>query len=87
LVGDLNSHGGGALETPPQTKFTVGGKLVATVDTVAAIDGLLHAPGATNAATGQSKWTIAGKAVHRHGDGRYCGASTIVTSQSTFSIG
>ena len=87
VVGDLNSHGGGKLDTPPQTKWTVGGKLVCTVDTIAEADALFHTPGATNASEGQSKWTVAGKAIHRNNDSRYCGAQTIVSGQNKFTVG
>jgi hypothetical protein len=30
---------------------------------------------------------VANKAIHRHGDSRYCGASTVVSSQTKFTIG
>ena len=90
LVGDPNSHGAGELQTPPQTVWTVGGKLVTTVDTVAAADTFVfppHPSGPTNASSGSSKWTVAGKAIHRHGDSRYCGATTVVGSQTKITIG
>ncbi len=87
LVGDKNDHGEGALQTPPQTKFKIGGKLVTTVDTVAEVDLLDHPTGQTNSSSGSSKWNIGGKALHRHNDGRYCGAKTVVTSQTKFNVG
>lgn len=87
LVGDMNSHLSGELQVPPQTKFKIAGKLVTTVDTVASADVAGHPTGATNSATGSSKWNIQGKALHRHNDIRYCGASTVVTTQSKFTVG
>lgn len=87
VVGDQNDHGGGSLQTPPQTKWTVNGKLVCTVDTVASSDNQDHTPGQTNASTGQSKWTVAGKAIHRNNDSRYCGAQTVVSGQTKFTVG
>jgi uncharacterized Zn-binding protein involved in type VI secretion len=60
---------------------------VTTVDTVAGGDLAPHPSGATNSSTGSGKWTVAGKAIHRHGDSRYCGASTVVSSQTQITIG
>lgn len=87
VVGDQESHGAGALQVPPQTKWTIGGKLVCTVDTLAAIDNLDHPPGQTNASTGSGSFYVAGKALHRQDDSRYCGATTITTGQTKFYVG
>lgn len=87
VVGDKNDHGNGDLQTPPQTKWTINGKLVCTVDTVALPDLLGHIPSLVNPSTGQNKWTIGGKAIHRHNDSRYCGGKTIATGQTKFTVG
>jgi len=87
VVNDQNDHGAGQLQTPPQTVWTVNGKLVCTVDTVALADNLFHIPSQTNPSTGQSKWTVAGKAIHRNNDLRYCGGKTVVSGQTKFTVG
>ena len=87
LVTDKNTHKSGDLLVPPQSKWTINGLLVATVDTVALADEAGHISPSTNSSTGSSKWSVAGKALHRHDDDRYCGAKTVVTSQTTFTVG
>lgn len=87
LVTDPNNHGDGRLIDPPQDEWTFEGLLVCTVDTIAQDDDLDHPTGPTNAADGVSAWTIKGFKLHRHGDPRYCGAVTVVQSQSIFTVG
>lgn len=87
VVGDQNSHGAGQLLTPPQTQWSLNGKLVCTIDTIAASDNLEHPTGDTNSSSGSGKMFVAGKAIHRHGDLRYCTATTVVSGQSKFYVG
>lgn len=87
VKGDKNTHGKGALLIPPQTKWKISGKLVCTVDTIAEPDLFGHAPTVVDSSTGSSKFSVAGKKIHRHGDSRYCLATTIVTGQTKFTVG
>ena len=89
VEGDENSHGEGALiaegASSPGT-VTIAGKRVIAHQSPAEAD-LLHMAVATWTATASSKVFIYGVPVHRHGDLRLCGASTIVTGQTKVTAG
>lgn len=83
VFGDNNSHGGGALQASNNpNKLFIGGLKVNIIDSMALVDDLMHTPGETDAASGSGKVFLVGIAVHRNGDSRYCGATTIVSGQS-----
>jgi uncharacterized Zn-binding protein involved in type VI secretion len=79
VQGDLDSDGEGALQ-PVQTKVFINGKPIAVVGDPASADDLPTAN--PSPVTGSSKVFIGGKAVHRNGDLRNDGATTIATGQS-----
>jgi uncharacterized Zn-binding protein involved in type VI secretion len=89
VEGDENTHTGGALiaagGSSPQ-KVTIGGKAVIVHPSPAEID-LLHPPPPTDTAGGSGKVLVYGLPVHRDGDLRECGATTIVTGQSKVTAG
>lgn len=88
VQGDQNSHGGGALTSDNNPgKVFIGGKLVAPLGCTAQGDNQEHPSGATNPSTASSKVFVAGIPVHRNGDSRACGASTIVSGQSKVTSG
>ena len=88
VQGDKNTHEDGALLASNNTgKFFISGKKVVYKDSLAEADMLLHLPGATNSSGASSKIFCEGKPIHRHGDSRYCGATTIVTGQSKVTSG
>lgn len=84
---DPNTHGNGQLDASNNTgKVFINGKKVVYLNSTARPDDLclplggLHCtPFATSAS---SKFFCEGIAVHRHGDSRACGATTVVTQQS-----
>lgn len=84
VEGDENTHTGGALiaagGSSPQKVF-ISGKAVIVHPSPAEPD-LLHPPPPTDTAAGSSKVFVYGLPVHRHGDLRECGATTIATGQS-----
>ncbi len=89
VEGDGNTHGGGNLiSASPGTVFVNGIKVIEHPD-LAAPDALCPAPPhcSPNTSGGSSTVFVYGNPAHRHGDGRICGATTIVTGQSTVFIG
>lgn len=89
VEGDQNSHGGGALiaggASSPGT-VRIGGSKVIVHESPAEVD-TIHGPPATYTAGGSSKVFIYGAPVHRHGDFRVCGSTTIATGQSSVEAG
>lgn len=87
---DQNSHGGGALNadgnSSPQT-VKINGKPVIVHESTAEPDDLGHPLPPTDTAEGSSTVFCYGAPVHRHGDLRKCGATTVVTGQSTVKVG
>lgn len=90
VAGDPNSHGGGALipsgGSSPQT-VKIGGKPVIVHASPAGPDALGHPAPPTGTAEGSGTVKIYGLPVHRDGDSRLCGASTIASGQSTVKAG
>lgn len=83
VEGDENTHIEGALTASNNTgKVFIQGKKVNYLDAVGLPDLEFHPPPPTDASTASSKVFAEGIAVHRHGDARYCGATTIVTGQN-----
>lgn len=86
VVGSQNNHGGGALiAASPRTVFINNIAVIEHGDP-AAPDGLcratpVHCTPFTSSGSGSVY--VYGSPVHRHGDGRICGATTIVSQQST----
>lgn len=88
VFGDNNSHGGGALQASNNSgHFFVNGKKTVYKESLAEPDNAGHPPAATTSKTASSKFYSEGIQVHRHGDLRYCDASTIVTGQTRFYCG
>lgn len=91
VQGDMNSHGGGALNADTQSKVFISGKLIVCVDSSAMPDNDCPDLGGNHcnprATQGSSKVFIGGKAIHRHGDSRSCGATTIAQGQTRVNIG
>jgi uncharacterized Zn-binding protein involved in type VI secretion len=89
VEGDPNTHGGGGLiPSNPKTVF-VEGKNVIEVSDPAFPDSFCPIPPHCNPASisGSSTVFVYGNPVHRHGDNRICGATTIVSGQSTVFVG
>lgn len=90
IEGDQNTHGGGELlasgGSAPQ-KVRIGGIPVIVHPSPALPDGQDHPPPPTDTAQGSSKVFCYGLPVHRHGDLRQCGATTIATGQTKVTIG
>jgi uncharacterized Zn-binding protein involved in type VI secretion len=90
VAGDPNTHGGGNLiaagGSSPQ-RVTIGGIPVIVHESPAGPDGALHPLPPTSTAGGSGKVTIYGLPVHRHGDPRQCGATTIATGQTKVDCG
>lgn len=90
VEGDENSHGGGALfatgGSSPKT-VTIDGVPVIVHPSPAGPDNFLHPPPPTDTAVGSSKVYAYGLPIHRHGDLRQCGATTIVTGQTKVTAG
>lgn len=90
VKGDKNTDGNGDLLADTQSKVKIGGKLVVCVTSNASQDDLCPVVGGEHcnpkAVQGSSKVKIAGLSIHRDGDLRSCGATTIVTGQSKVSI-
>jgi uncharacterized Zn-binding protein involved in type VI secretion len=90
VEGDQNTHGGGQLiaagASSPQ-RVTIGGIPVIVHESPAGPDGALHPLPPTSTAGGSGKVTIYGAPVHRDGDPRQCGATTIVSGQSKVTSG
>ena len=88
--GDTNSHGGGAL-IASAVKTYVNGLLIARIGDNASPDSLCPIPGGPHCnpvATGGSATVFAeGKGVHRIGDSRSCGATTVTGSANVFAGG
>lgn len=83
--GDPNTHGGGGLiPANPRTVYVEGINVIEHEDP-AAPDSLC--PAAPHCSPGTSEGSpnvfVYGNPVHRHRDGRVCGANTIVSNQST----
>ncbi|QIG65719.1 tail-associated lysozyme [Ochrobactrum phage vB_OspM_OC] len=91
VKGDPNTDGNGALLADTQTKVKIGGLLIVCVTSNASADNLCPIVGGEHcnpkAVTGSANVKIGGLSIHRHGDGRSCGASTIVTGQTKVKIG
>lgn len=82
---DPNTHGGGNLiPANPQTVY-VEGKPVIEHEDPAQPDSLCPASPHCNPATANGSGTVFvyGNPIHRHNDGRICGATTVVTNQSS----
>ena len=90
VEGDENTHVGGELfaagGSSPQ-KVKIGGIPIIVHPSPAGPDLFGHPPPPTDTADGSSKVFCYGLPVHRHGDLRQCGATTIVTGQSKVNIG
>lgn len=85
IKGDGNTHGGGNLiPANPRTVFVEGINVIEH-DDPAAPDGLCPAPPhcSPGTAEGSESVFVYGNPVHRHDDRRICGATTIVTNQSS----
>lgn len=89
VEGDENTHTGGELIAAGASasgKVTINGKKVIVHPSPAELD-VSHAPPLTDTASGSSKVFIYGAPVHRHGDLRVCGATTISTGQTKVTAG
>lgn len=90
VEGDPNSHGAGTLiaagDSSPQT-VKINGKSVIVHESPANPDNLGHPLPPTSTSNGSGSVTYYGKPVHRNGDLRQCGATTIVTGQSSVQAG
>jgi uncharacterized Zn-binding protein involved in type VI secretion len=90
VEGDENTHGEGGLiaggSSAPQT-VKIGGLNVIVHESPAFPDLLGHPPPPTDTANGSSTVFCYGAPIHRHGDLRQCGATTIATGQSTVFVG
>jgi hypothetical protein len=88
--GDENSHGGGKLivggASAPAT-VKINGKSVIVHQSPAGPDDLGHPPPPTDTANGSGTVSCYGAPVHRQDDLRECGATTIVSGQSTVKVG
>jgi uncharacterized Zn-binding protein involved in type VI secretion len=84
---DTNDHGAGEIQATASTVF-VNGKPIATVGDPAAPDGLCPIIGGAHCApstsTGAATVFAEGRAVHRVGDLRTCGAETDTGSPDVF---
>lgn len=87
VFGDKNDHGNGDLICDNNDKVFISGKKVAILNSTALSDDLGHEPTETEPLVVSSKVFIKGLGVHRHGDARKCGASTVVSGQTKVSIG
>jgi uncharacterized Zn-binding protein involved in type VI secretion len=87
---DENTHGGGKLiaggASSPQT-VKINGKNVIVHESPAGPDDALHPPPPTDTAAGSGTVFCYGAPVHRHGDPRQCGATTLASGQSTVKVG
>jgi uncharacterized Zn-binding protein involved in type VI secretion len=85
VEGDQNTHVGGQLiadgGSAPQ-KVKINGLSVIVHPSPAESDLFGHPPPPTDTAEGSSKVFCYGLPVHRHGDLRQCGATTIATGQN-----
>lgn len=82
VFGDKNSHNGGELLASNNTgKIFINGKKVVYRESEALPDPM-HPPSETKAASGSFLVFGEGEAIHRDGDNRYCGATTIVEGQT-----
>jgi len=88
VIGDKNTHGDGDLicDNNPGKVF-IGGKLVSFLGCQAAGDKQDHPTGTTNPSTASGKVFGCGIAIHRQGDMRQCGATTVVSNQSKVTAG
>jgi uncharacterized Zn-binding protein involved in type VI secretion len=90
VEGDENTHGGGELfaagGSSPQT-VKIAGKSVIVHPSPAGPDDFNHPPPPTDTASGFAGVTCYGLPIHRHGDPRQCGATTIATGQSKVNAG
>jgi uncharacterized Zn-binding protein involved in type VI secretion len=88
VEGDENTHGDGQLiasgGSSPQ-KVKINGKSVIVHPSPAQPDLFGHPLPPTDTAEGSGKVFIYGLPVHRHGDLRQCGATTIASGQSKVS--
>lgn len=84
---DQNTHGGGGLiPANPGTVYINGKKVIehsdpANPDSLCAPLGPPHCNPATSGGSGNVY--VYGNPIHRHSDGRVCGATTVVSGQST----
>jgi uncharacterized Zn-binding protein involved in type VI secretion len=89
VEGDPNSHGGGQLiassGSSPQ-KVKIGGIPVIVHESPAFPDSFHPLP-PTSTAEGSSKVFCYGLPIHRHGDLRQCGATTIASGNSKVTSG
>jgi uncharacterized Zn-binding protein involved in type VI secretion len=90
VEGDPNSHGDGELiadgDSSPGT-VKINGKKVIVHKSTAEPDNLGHPLPPTDTAEGSGTVFCYGAPAHREDDRRECGATTIVTGQSTVKIG
>ena len=92
VFGDINTHGAGELLASNNTgKVFIGGKKVVYINSDASPDDLCPIAGGDHcnpkSESGSSKVSAQGIAIHRHGDSRNCGATTIVIGQSKVTCG
>jgi uncharacterized Zn-binding protein involved in type VI secretion len=91
IVGDPNTHGGGGLIAANPQTVRIGGIPVIEHSDPANPDSLCVplGPPHCNPATSNGSGTVFvyGNPIHRHGDSRICGATTIVSGQSTVLAG
>jgi len=94
VVGDNDSHGGGALtlsgDSSPGTVFVNGipvivGKTDSSADSLCADVGPPHCDPYSTSYSGTV--FAYGKGAHRNNDSRVCGATTVVTNESTGFVG
>jgi uncharacterized Zn-binding protein involved in type VI secretion len=94
VQGDADSHGGGALnadaDSSPHTVFINNLPVVVNLSHAAA-DSLCRPQDTPHCdpytTSGSGTVTCYGKPVHRNGDSRVCGATTVVTHQTTVFVG
>ncbi len=88
VEGDNNSHGGGALNAGNSSVYCEG-KLIATQTTTASADSICPIPPhcAPSTSSYSSTVFVEGNVVHRIGDSRVCGATTIETGNSSVYAG
>ncbi len=90
VEGDENTHSGGNLfatgGSSPK-KVSINGSFVIVHPSPAGPDGENHPPPPTDTAEGSSKVFCYGLPIHRHGDSRICGATTIASGQTKITAG
>lgn len=86
VQGDSNSHGGGILSSSGTDVF-IEGKGIVNLGTQSGPDSLCPIVGENHCSPNSSSGSLTvfsgGLPIHRNGDSRTCGASTIVSGQSS----